>query len=109
MTPQEINEQIAKRLGYPLIKVTPIDSSGKDEESFHIQTPNFCGEIVAAWEIIDFIGDEYCSVSKCLEQFEGHRWQAQVGSLSLISSKLTAYADTPSMAIARAFLKMEEK
>lgn len=98
----ELNEAVARKLGAS----TTLPDAVLADGTVSCHWLPYATSISAAWQIVEFMKDEYFSVSKCLEQFEGHRWQAQVGSLSLITAKTVGYADTAPRAICEAFLKL---
>lgn len=112
MTDTEKNEAVARKLGWKLFDqhyqywIPPtIEATHKyGDRPSHL--PLYTKSIDAAWEIVQHLEGEYFSVSKCLEQYDGHRWTAQVGSLSLMTDKFRGYADTAPMAIVDAFLKV---
>lgn len=121
MSPQEINEQIAKRLGWKTFASYPAN----DPLDFTMHwvgpngglskpLPNFCGDIGAAWEIVEQ-AELWCVITKSLRREFG----APESSISAVyeceiwknhdEPNLRVEADTASMAIALAFLKLGDK
>ena len=95
MNPQEINEAVAKKLG---CKCNP-RGIGDGKYLCILCTTNYCGDIRAAWEILDqWNGD-----------WELHR---QNGAFDFVlyrpSEQYDAQSDTAPQAICLAFLKLEE-
>lgn len=108
MTPQEINEAVARKLGwkdnYPVYQI-------KDPAYRQILSPpDYCGDIRAAWEIVERI-----QLSEYLVKVIGKRQP----EYTFFACEIRTYkpeekiivmesADTAPMAICLAFLKLEE-
>lgn len=101
MTDQEINEAVARGLGVPFCSL-------KGHEIF--APKDYCHDIKAAWEVVEHIllivGDDgdYYTVALSLNKNET---LCVINELS--DSRIEARADTASMAICLAFLKLEAK
>lgn len=111
MTDNEINEAVARKLGYdirlphhaenPFLvrRVEPGDHSISDEE-----IPDYCHSIEAAWEIVVSLMPRY---TLCLEGDQ--EWSADfytVNEEEDVIARCEASADTAPMAICKAFLKL---
>lgn len=124
MTPQEINEAVARKLGWvtrpckvckadtffnpaeKVILLIGVLASLGDCKPFHGIIPDYCGSIAAAWEIVEYLRKKEISV--IIEAWPMEFKKAY-------SCKLTAFAETPifaeahdaPMAICLAFLKLQ--
>lgn len=92
MTEQEINEAVARKLGWDYRQHHWVDPK-RFIETKHV--PDYCHSIAAAWEILDhrnlfFLG-------KCLSG----EYKADLGYGEVV-------APTPAMALCLAFLKLKE-
>ncbi len=104
MTPQEINEAVARKLGWYALKWR--DEPGKHPawwglNQFHqVESliPDYCHFIAAAWEVV-----EKCFRVK-MEKFSDE-WQCELGDGK--HGDEFASADTAPMAICLAFLKLQ--
>lgn len=88
MTDQEINEKVARKLG----KIT-FESDGSP---CYCEMPDYSTSIEAAWEIVER-NDHYVALKR-----EKGVWFCSLG----IKSNEWSYADTATMAICLAFLKL---
>lgn len=105
MTETEINEAVARKLGW---KECECASEFRDEHrrympSKHIM-PNYCGDIAAAWEIVEYIK----SMQKGSMRFDVEIKMSQLCYLVDICGE-EAEANTAPMAICQAFLKLTEE
>lgn len=89
MTPQEINEAVARKLGWSGFHHAPMQEPAPK---------NFCGSIAAAWEIVE----------KLLSEDHAIRLYGRQGFTVNIDG-WEETADTAPMAICLAFLKLEDK
>jgi hypothetical protein len=109
MTDHEINEAVARKLGdktamkefQEFHRHCPISCGGKS-------TPDYCHSIAAAWQILEYVSR---SCPPFPHIFSLHRnrdgtWQCYFPSYV---STTNAIADTAPMAIALAFLTLEDK
>lgn len=110
MTDQEINEKVAKRLGWTDIKDGSelgygIKWIGKNPNKKDPPSgwdgfdslPDFCTSISAAWEVVEQAGPQYLfSLYRTLENYDGHRWACVFGDGT---HKQSETADTAPMAI----------
>lgn len=92
MTDQEINEAVARELGYVSASQVP-----------GIYYADYCHSIAAAWELIDNMTDrfDYVEVIKA----NTSRWSC--GARNSTVWKTWESSDTAPMAICLAFLKLE--
>lgn len=119
MTYSEINEAVARKLGWKdLVRigdglagfrygeglVGPIQHGLEKPYLLHQQcaVPDFCHSITAAWEIVNWIGEKCSSLNLTWDEEVG-KWE-----FSWISSgkRFTAIEQTAPMAICLAFLKI---
>lgn len=101
MTPQEINEAVARKLGYDAI-----------DKSHRRPIPDYCHSIEAAWEIWAKMSDGYFLTLETEAGTFGRNivkvWKNDgKGDSGWVIDDV--YANTAPMAICLAFLKMEEK
>lgn len=124
MTNQEINEAVAKKLGWTFNEqieemwtepwkdlvedpkhpedTTAVRSSCKEPRAYSTS-------IEAAWEVVKFIGKPKNGVGFCLELTDsGHEWTAALCEQGeLPEENHIAQADSAPLAICKAFLKLE--
>lgn len=81
MTNQEINEAVARKLGYG----TPTGNA----------LPNYCTSIAAAWEIAS-----HCAKFSVFKEPDNYQWYCDMNKQKVIKG------DTAPMAICLAFLKL---
>ena len=95
MTNQEINEAVARKLGWKLVGQTwyPPNQATSDL----MECPTFCTSIAAAWELVDT--RHLSGVMRI-----GLGWRAIGNNGATVASDLQA--DTAPMAIALCFLKL---
>lgn len=107
MTDQEINETVARKLGWKHAQCqdAPGLKTGKewwfDLEGMPRDTPDFCHSIAAAWEITE-------QIPHCTLWHGGDWWMCSWAQTD--GSNITPHvkADTAPMAIALCFLKLED-
>lgn len=106
MTNQEINEAVARKLGWnyheslkPVCWQTPAGS-------YLREIPDYCHSIEAAWEIVEHYKPELdsdgFSLDKDFDSVKASQWDCRFGIVH-------GYADTAPLAICKAFLKLEAK
>jgi hypothetical protein len=106
MTDLEINEAVARKLGWvyhedasPLCWEMPINST------VYVRSyPDYCHSIAAAWEVVEFVRGKYAfdlhsSKEKFFVNLSGPTWKQMV----------SGEADTAPMAICLAFLELGKK
>lgn len=108
VTPQEINEQVARRLGWAQrechyqagpLRICWFDGNGDNKG---VYPPDFCGDIRAAFEILEgFTGFLLCKTDKGF-------WVRLHNDHADCFDPATL-ADTAPMAICKAFLRLGEK
>lgn len=109
MTDIEINEAVAKKLGWTQ---HPFDGRAgfwfwfKPNYNLPNNLPDYCHSIEAAWEIVDKIKDTYFSVSVSHDN-ERNLYQCEFSGFN--SAPIYATADIAPMAICLAFLKLDDK
>ena len=101
MTPQKINEAVARKLGYK-------EAHGAFLEPYPSQRliPNYCTSIAAAWEIVEFVELPMTMGNNCVvkcKEWYCYWWD------NANNSEAKEHADTAPMAICLAFLKLEGK
>lgn len=109
MTPQEINKQVARKLGWVECDLT--FKSGLNEPTFYkglrnpktqsISVPDYCTSIATAWEIVDNTGKDWFIMRQI-----GNAWDA---SFYHDGKWINEWADTAPMAICLAYLKLENQ
>lgn len=107
MTDFEINQMVALRLGW---KIKKWRGSGKywfapGHDSPDIFLPKYCTDIKAAWEIVEKLVNDHCTVSLNMTWRFGkpaYQGSIYVGGAGEIS-------DTAPMAICLAFLKIPKE
>lgn len=104
MMDTEINESVARKLGWKECQCAPEvrDEHRRYMPSKHIM-PNYCGNIAAAWEVVEYLSKHYFSVSVSHDD-ERDLWQCAYEIRE--DPAIFATADTAPMAICEAFLKM---
>lgn len=111
MTNQEVNEAVARKLGWVQCcnpktmehgKIVDCFGWSKGGSHFHEPYPNYTGSIQAAWEIVESLNTDSIQICK---DGKGVYSCAITGNNSVIAE----YADTAQMAICLAFLKLEDK
>lgn len=126
MTDQEINEAVAKKLGWAKGSYAEVESvSGNSwtdypkedgtERMVISKLPDFCHDIKAAWEIVDFIESKQgafniigfwhqpCSCG----DYDRYRYEVRIYNAK--EPPACARADSAPMAICKAFLKLEDQ
>lgn len=104
MTDTEINELVARKLGWT-IDQTGAYKPGDDPQAYDV--PDYCHDIKAAWEVVEkhiCVSDEYYF---CLE-FNAMYWEAGWRTTDKNHAVGWSSADTAPMAICLAFLKLEK-
>lgn len=107
MTNQEINEAVARKLHPDPTDLDPLNPKTWDQP-WKISIPDYCHSIEAAWEVVD-----YCQHNLLLYQIDlswsrtGSSWYCAIGTKNQENESIGA--DTASMAICLAFLKLEDK
>lgn len=105
MTDQEINEAVAKRLGWIKTDLTSVglwkQPGSTDDQGVYLRDlPDFCNRIEAAWEMAEKI--EWF----CLEKnHDGSGWSVY-DMAGTEEATLICESDTAPMAICLAFLKL---
>ncbi len=118
MIPPEINIAVARKLGWIDVGQEPGQSwiSGISPElqsqrsMMHIEIPDYCGSIAAAWEILDKLAkeNERKGCGPILSVEHDGRWHCRLGPMALtLDDPNVAQADTAPMAICLAFLKLQ--
>lgn len=101
MTNTEINEQVARKLGWKAEIVgfvdDPIPGAPCQKVALYQNTPDYAGSIQAAWEIWDHF-NEMATLTK-----HNGKWILSYGR------RFSIEADTAPLAICLAFLKLEDK
>lgn len=105
MTDQEINEAVARKLGWDKMHPCQRHLSKKVRADFYIAgpPPDYCHSIEAAWEICDFVKQvhpEWQVSLFCVDK----DWACIFGTAE---KHYAEYADTAPMAICLAFLKLK--
>lgn len=106
MTPQEINEKVARKLGNDLRVYNKVDVYKKQPNGNYIltQIPAYCTSISAAWEIVDVLRKQGYRV---VVSSVGQNYSECV-IFSKLNEKIVESSDIASMAICLAFLKLLE-
>lgn len=104
MTDQEINEAVARKLGWKPTKTKYSTFDGQhDAEVIRCRVskmPDYCHSIAAAWEAVKYIQKMEISV-------DVRAWSSNSFSVFIrCGIEMTAIANTAPMAICLAFLKM---
>lgn len=104
MTPEEINEAVARKLGWSPPGPPPDSPTWKKPDGSYDFVPDYSTDIKAAWEIVDkYISESGWDFSLVGGERYGGIWQANfLHDQILISHE----ALTAPMAIALAFLKL---
>lgn len=106
MTPQEINEAVARKLGCLICKPPcKWPHSPNDDGIIWCEIKDYCGDIRAAWEIVQFLINGKWMI---FNPGNTNTWVASITDLPY-GSKSDAEAGTAPMAICLAFLKLEER
>lgn len=95
MTNEEINEAVARRLGWS-------QDHGiweRNNDPFRAALPDYCTDIKAAWEIVP-------KLEKFVLHYQTDRWVCTFKNGDDVESIV---ADTAPMVICKAFLKLDEK
>jgi len=113
MTDQEINEAVARKLGWT--KKSFEGRKGfwfKPNYNLPNNIPYYCNSIEAAWEVVEWIRINFPEEILRLECV-GNEWEfgptMMCGDEEFISDTTNGRADTAPMAICLAFLKLEDK
>lgn len=97
MTDQDLNEQVARKLGTCLKHFLPTTGNEGNESHRHCDVPDYCHSIEAAWEILHEYRDFMIA--------QGTKgWTASFGYGK--ENAVFASADTAPRAIVDAFLKL---
>lgn len=97
MTPVEVNEAVARKLGWES-SLTPAQKFMMGDAKLFV--PNYCGKIAAAWEIIDLQKEKLISIAR-----PGSEWICRIIDV-YNSDEVSEGASTAPMAICLAFLKL---
>lgn len=110
MTDQEINEKVARKLGWTInttqdYKPWYWPPGSRPESNGVRELPDYSGSIQAAWEIVEHIQNQRLWISL---GFDGavKRWLFRSGPFGLQGQTTEWSADTAPMAICKAFLKL---
>lgn len=113
MTDQELNEQVARKLGWYALKWRdevsrkPAWWGLSKDHTVESLVPDFCHSIEAAWEIFGYASSRYTDLT--LVQ-DNDRWLAFFGIWDGQGiNRNFSRADTAPRAICLAFLKLEDK
>lgn len=108
MTYQEINEAVARKLGWDCCyrldavgwhrKLTP------QGNHFHEPMPDYCHDIKAAWEVVEFIKPK--GLGLCSHMMPPYGWSCSIWTSMTEEPDFTVRADTAPMAICLAFLEL---
>lgn len=106
MTNQEINEAVAKRLGWKF-KTDDVSGNHWHKDGYcYDEIPDYCSDIAAAWKI-----PEHLKATKyhCV-QLNANVFNQQYGFWigTIYKQEVFGESDTAPMAICKAFLKLEE-
>ena len=111
MTDQEINQKVARALGYVPSQEHPGYWMAKAERTgyIHFPLPNYCTDIKAAWEIVEWLyANKVNAVNTgCCVWKEHKRWYCGIRTENG-RNYIQEYADTAPKSICLAFLKMKE-
>lgn len=104
-TPQEINEAVARELGWVRISdETRSFQWQKDAMNFLYDAPDYCHSIAAAWEVVESLKDKYVTIEKgVLSPYMCSINWAEGEQTDFV---IVEYADTAPMAICLAYLKL---
>jgi hypothetical protein len=107
MTPAEINEAVARKLGFTQTALGWEPPPGRDTIDYGINLPvgalpDFCQDITAAWEILATLAAkaESLGTGPIIDVTHDGQWHCKIGLVVMQS-------DTASMAIVKAFLSLE--
>jgi len=104
MNDQELNEAVARKLGYWKDDILNSYTKGPNTVG---PTPNFCEDISAAWEIVtSFLATRSSLRSFRLDINNTSRWYAQFRDAEYERLSYDAIAETAPLAICKAFLKL---
>lgn len=92
MTPEEVNEAVARKLGYVW----------GDKDILGSPRPDYCHSIAAAWEIMGWLGEHDYLFTMSNDGEDPNTWLVWLESPSI-----HVEADTAPMAICLAYLKLE--
>ncbi len=108
MTPQEINEQVARKLGW-VFTTTERWRSPEPNVSLTIYEPhNYCTDIKAAWEVVESLHPQHgIGLTQHLQPPYG--WSCTMWTAMTQEPDFTVRADTAPRAICLAFLKLDMK
>jgi len=106
MTDQEINEAVAKKLGWEKMQNPAVIGEGyltswKNPTSSYGHPPDYCHSIEAAWEIVEKIKETEL-FALC---FHDGQWHCEINCVDG-ERPIDQEADTAPMAICKAFLKL---
>lgn len=109
MTPEEINEAVARKLGWKSQCLFP-ESEGHHGFPCPFKTPDYATDIQAAWEIICELAKKEYEVSLRLRFMPHHQWMAEFDRFDIDpgTPALDGESDSAPMAICLAFLKLSE-
>lgn len=107
MTNQDLNEQVARKLGWTIIEggrpdeehYAPFNVMVRGEDKTQYAISNYCGSIQAAWIIVEKMRPDIVIWD------QGNRWIVSRSDFQGIGETL-AEADTAPMAIVKAFLRV---
>jgi Phage ABA sandwich domain len=102
MTNQEINEAVARKLGWTYDEKFQDWGNPQDEKML---LPDYCGSIAAAWEIVEHVKLPMQLGNNCV--VKGSEWYCFWWD-NKNNREYREHADTAPMAICLAFLKLGE-
>lgn len=111
MTPQEINEAVARKLGWTKlylsenIGVMNIAGKRRPTDTMDSTVPEYCERIMAAWEIMEWLTKNDYLPDLCYLPRE-QPWRFEIQPPNDMESNWSECADTAPMAICKAFLKL---
>lgn len=112
MTDQEINEAVARKLGYRKEALTHSSPSvhadywWRNLDNEGVSLPDFCHSIAAAWEIVPHIPGFW--LQRMTTHWNVCNYQENDESVGHESTRFIASSDTAPMAICLAFLKLND-
>lgn len=112
MTDQEINESVARKLGWTSPGPPPDSPTWKMPDGGYDFVPDYCHSIEAAWEVVEYLEKTFNVRLLDLNRWERKPEHLQENWVFQIRTEpyaiIEAGGDTAPVAICLAFLKMDE-